>query len=395
MIALIAAFGMQSTGIVEWLDPTWNYVSVQAVVKVPPLTANEHNLLTQIVSTLDESATYRAVQVADVAARTGSRLRANLMPDHIRIGMEVVPADTAIGVSMVASVLREPVVAPERIDAAGQDLRFRRSGYWRQALGPSTFEPARYLPRDVSELMERVFRPDNVTLAVGGNLTPGVASAKWDEIRAAWTVRKLEPDRKLIQKPRQAAAINATLSVIELAGEPFSATDAAFATRLLALTALGTGKAASLWKVARDGLGVSYRQEAVLSPTPFGFEPRLMVAHAGDGNLEELGTKIREGLISEIAAWTDIDRKRALGMAESFLVRGGDLNPLYFASGRPAGADLADQTFLQAYWLMKTGTRWNPHGLVGRMGFVELADLKSTAEKMFSSARLLIHKGRD
>jgi hypothetical protein len=108
-----------------------------------------------------------------------------------------------------------------------------------------------------------------------------------------------------------------------------------------------------------------------------------------------LAAKIKEGLLADIAAWTDGDRKRALGMAQSYLVRGGDLSPLYFAPWRPIDSDLADQTFLQAYWLMKTGSRWNPHSLVGRMGFVELDDLKATAQKMVSGAHILIHKGNE
>ena len=397
MISILAAAALQSTGVVEWLDPSWGIVSIQAVVKLPPLTPKERNLLAQVVGTLGmETVPYSGAQIADLAARAGSRMRASLMPDHIRIGMEVVPADTSTAIGMVAAAIREPVVSPERLDLAAQDLQFRRMYFWRQALDLQPFQATKYVAADIPALIERVFRPENVTLAVGGKIRPGIATQRWEDIRNAWTLRRATPSRPSTEVPHLAGTtLDSESSVIEFRGEEFSGTDAGLATRLLALTAIGTGKASSLWKVSRETLGASYRQESVLVPTASGFQPRLLVAHAGTGDFSELGAKIREGLLADIVSWTDVDRKRAIGMAESYLVRGGDMSPLYFAPGRPLDSDLGDRTFIQAYWLMKTGTRWNPHQLVGKMGFVELEDLKAMASSLVSGARMVIHKARN
>jgi hypothetical protein len=164
-------------------------------------------------------------------------------------------------------------------------------------------------------------------------------------------------------------------------------------TKLLALTALGTGKGAALWRVAREKLGLSYRQEAVLNPTPKGFQPRLLIAHAGAEGLEEKAQTLKTALQEDIKSWTEDDKRRAIGMAESYLVRGGDLSPLYFIPGRPVLTDLPDQIFLRAYWRMKAGAVWNPHQLVGRMGFVDLADLKLAAEEIVGSGKIRIYSG--
>jgi hypothetical protein len=395
LISILVAAAIQSPAVVEWLDPTWGVVSIQAVVKLPQLSQKEYSLLAQVVGTLgSETSTYSGTQIADIAVRAGSRMRASLMPDHVRVGMEVVAADASTGIGMVGAVLRESVVNETKLSAVAQDFQFRRQNFWRQATDSLRFQPEKYLAEDITELMERVFRPENVTLAVGGKITPGVATQRWEDIRAAWSMKRLPPVRTAAVITPSAAKLDSNVAVLDFQGDEFIGGDAALATRLLALTAIGTGKAASLWKVSRESLGASYRQEAILVPTNSGFRPRLLLAHEGSEDLADLGEKIREGLLAEINLWTDEDRKRALGMAESYLVRGGDMSPLYLAPGRSLDGDLADQTFLQAYWLMKTGTRWNPHQLVGKMGFVELPDLKSTAQKIVLESRLVIHKAR-
>jgi hypothetical protein len=72
-------------------------------------------------------------------------------------------------------------------------------------------------------------------------------------------------------------------------------------------------------------------------------------------------------------------------------VRGGDLSPLYFAPGRPMSRDFSDQTFLQAYWRMKAAAQWNPFQTVGRLGFIDLGDLKQTAEEMVAKSEIKIY----
>lgn len=395
MIALLAAAIIQTGGVVEWYDESARLVSIQAVVKLPALDSRHRNLLRLTAGCLGrETKTFSAAQIASVPGNVGSRIRVTLMEDHLRVGMDVAPGDLSIGVSMMGSILREPTITPDDLQAVADDLQFRRFPYWRQALDLRPFEPPKYLQRDLDELMAVVFRPENVTLGVGGKLEPGLATRKWEEVKAKWTLGRppqlrLEPDTSPGKPPT-----GGTMTLFDFQGPAFSPTDAAFTTKLLALTALGSGKSAALWRIAREKLGLSYRQESILYPVQGGFLPRLLIAHSGKEDLEKKAATLETGLLDDIKAWTDDDRKRAIGMAESYLTRGGELSPLYFLPDRPVGRDLGDQVFLRAYWQMKAGANWNPHQIVGRLGFVELEDLKTAAQEMVEKASLRIHVAR-
>ena len=394
MIPLIAAATIQSAQVVEWLEPTSQTVSIQAVVKLPKLSDRQARILRLVSGTMGrETETFSATQIADIGGRVGSVMRVTQMPDHIRVSFDVVPADWSTGLSMVGSVLRESAIRAEDLQSVADDLQFRRFPYWRSALDLQPFEPPKYTFPEVQELVAAVFRPENVTIGVGGKITPGQANAKWEDVVQSWKATRLRP---LPQGPGEegSAAVRGSLPVIDFRGSEFLASDAAFSARLLALTALGTGKSSALFEVSREGLGLSYRQEAVLSPSQGGFIPRLLIATSEKEGLPGQAEKVRNGLVESIGKWTEEDKRRAIGMAESYLVNGGEMSPLYFAPGRPISRSLSDQVFMRAYWQSKTGTSWNPHQLVGRMGFVELADLKRTALDLLRDARVLVHAAR-
>lgn len=393
MIALIAATAIQSAKVVEWFELNSDFTTIQAVVALPELDKRDRDLLTMICGSLGkETVTFSGAQIADLAARVGSRVRVTQMPDHLRVSFDVVNADLSTGLSMMGAILRESKIELEPILAAGQDMQFRQLPYWRQALEGQAFTMPKYALRDVQELVARVFRPENVTIGVGGKIQPGIATSKWTDFLQSWQLPRLPA-----MKPPTVAKISdnplpGKANVLELTGPTISGSDAAFSTKLLALTAIGTGKGASLWRAAREKLGLSYRQEAILYPSGNGFQVRFLIAHQGNEELGEKLKKIRAGLLEDIEAWTETDRLRAIGMAESYLVRGGDLSPLYFCPGRPITRGLPDQVFMRAYWPMKTGNGWNPHLLVGRMGFVELKELKETALDFVKNATARIHK---
>lgn len=393
MIALIAAAAIQSSAVVEWLEPGAEIVTIQAVIKLPELSPKQSCLLRMVGGVLGrDTKTFSGVQIADLAARTGSRVRVTVMDDHLRLGFDVVPADMNNGLNMLGSILRESQIEVSALQQASADLQFRQFPYWRQALDARVFETPKYSMGELQDLMTLVFRPENVTLGVGGKLTPGQATSKWGDILAVWKMPRL-PRPEAASPANVPSKIEGDVSVIEFQGPDFSARDAALTTKLLALTALGTGKGASLWRVAREKLGLSYRQESVLTPSMKGLQPRLLIAHAGIEGLEEKAQTLKAALLEDIKAWTEDDKRRAIGMAESYLVRGGDMSPLYFAPGRPLTRDLSDQIFLRAYWQMKAGSTWNPHQFVGRMGFVELADLKQAAEEIVGTGKVRIYSG--
>ena len=120
MIAILAAAVMQTSPVVEWLEPTATVTSIQAVVKLPPLTRKQATILRIVCGALGEdTATYSGSQIFEITSRTGSQLRVTMMEDHIRLGMDVVPADMTTGIStrlmMSDRTNRPPALRPAKM----------------------------------------------------------------------------------------------------------------------------------------------------------------------------------------------------------------------------------------------------------------------------------------
>ena len=139
-MSLVATIALQipaTPSVVEWLDQTADYVSIQAIIKLPSIARRDRALLRMATGTLgQDTSTYSRNQIQDIVGRTGSRVRAVVSEDHVRVSIEVVPADLATGVSMMHSLLRESSFLPESLSAVADDLTFRRFSDWRQALEP-------------------------------------------------------------------------------------------------------------------------------------------------------------------------------------------------------------------------------------------------------------------
>lgn len=393
--ALVACVLLQGGQVIELPDPTVDSVSIQAVVKLPELSIRQRSLLRVVANSLaEDTATFSRAQMSEVAARVGSRMRVTLMEDHLRLSFDVLAPDIKNGLSMVASVLREPALTDDVLKQASEDLQFRRVDYWRQTLLGVQFEMPRYNRRDLDELRALVLRPENVTLGVAGKFEPGEAAQQWAELESRWQAGRIpRPSGEAIPS-RALNKIDGTESVFELRGPEIRPRDADFPTKLLAVFALGTGKGGSLFKIAREKLGWSYRQESVLWPTPGGLAPRLLVAQSASDEIDKRAETLRTELLEEIKNWTEQDRKRAIGMAEGALVRGLEVSPLYFLPDRPVTTTGADQAFLAAYWKMKTGEVWNPQRLLASMSLVTVDDLKGTAQEMLASSIARVYLAR-
>lgn len=395
MIALFLSLALQTGPVIEIPDETADFVTIQAIVRVPALSEKHRNLLRIVGGSLgEETESFTKAQIADIAGRVGGRLRVWVSNDHLRVSMYAVPADLRTAIAMVGSVLKEPVLRRENLQSISDDLQSRRYSFWRQALDLTPFRLPKYETRDLDWLRTTVFRPEAVTLAVAGRFTPGQASQKWQEILEDWHVGRLprpEPDQV---RTTDDVKIGSSLSLIELRGPAFSATDANISTKVLALIALGTGKDSSLFRIGRERMGIAYRLEGVLTPDPAGFIPRLIVARSQSADLGKSAEELKVALMEDVKDWSDAARTRAIGMAESVFVKGGDFNPFYFGLERPITRELGDQAFLTAYWQMKTGTPWNPYQFVGRLGFVELTDLKQEAETFLARSVIITRSGR-
>jgi len=389
--ALFLTALVQGPQVVEVIDPEAQEVSIQAIIPTPGLTNRDFTTATTLVDALPREV--EGYSRRDVLSVTGGMpLRAELGPDHIRVSM-IVPAENwRSGLSLLETLVRRPRYTAESLQSANDSLARRAPDYWTLAIRPREREKRQTTLRDLNELHERLFRPDTIVLGIGGRLSPGQAAEEWHKRTESWRPARTLPP--LADGPESlVTAGEQGVDTIELGGAPFGARDAALPTRILAAFALGAGKASSVFRVARQKLGWSYRQEAILYPVPSGWQPRVLVTMRSVGDAATRAETLRSALLEDVRGWSEAERRRALGMAEGVLLRDVDFDPLYVTASGPAGHQLEGRTFLNTYWRFKTGEAWNASALLDRMRSVTLADLKEAAQQGLATGTIRILKG--
>ncbi|HVL40402.1 MAG TPA: hypothetical protein VM328_13515 [Fimbriimonadaceae bacterium] len=394
-LVLALTLAVQKPHIVEVIAPGTGRVVVQALVKLPEMGAADLAKAIALKETLLEGSrlTSRHALWAE-ATHAGSPPRVILMPDHLRIELAAPPGGLSRLARVLKGLLREPLLPPERVAHVLETLPFRRRPIWQVALWPEAGMPIKLARPEVLDLWRRAARADHVVLAVGGALEPGEAERAfeglWDRVVTA-PQAATPPDAQVPVRDT-----GTVVSVLELRGEPFSARLADLPVRILALFALGTGKTAPMTQLLREEQKLSYHQDAVLWPHALGFQPRLLVLRRLEDQEDGMTTLagIRRDLLESVANWREVDRQRAVALAESTLTRGLLWNPLAFQPDGAIGRSFEDQLFLAAYWKLKTGEVLDEARLVRLMRLVRLEDLKEAAEAILANSKPIWIRGR-
>lgn len=395
MIAALAWVALVGPQILELPDPSADRVTIQAVLKLPPLeplARAEADVLARIVTGDNES--YSKDEMRDLCL-PGGEPKGTAMPDHIAVRLSVLPADTAAGMRMLAAISRSARLEVNGMNGVLLKEPYRHRSVWSQALDGEDRAWDRLRATDIVNLYKLVFRPDNLTIAVGGALKPGVAQVAWNEATSDWRRARTVPPRAAI--PFKSYPELFPSHVLELRGPEWSPSDPTFPPKLLALVALGSGKAATLFRVIREDKALSYRQESVLWPTATGLVPRLLVqikplpTEAENKQLAD----IRAALLEDIDHWNDATLQRAKGFAAAIATRGMDLSPLYLRSPSALGSSIEDRTFLSAYWTFKTGAPWNGETMAEALKAVDLPTLKAEAMAIVKPAIPILHPKPD
>jgi predicted Zn-dependent peptidase len=179
---------------------------------------------------------------------------------------------------------------------------------------------------------------------------------------------------------------NTAVSTFEIRSPAVAGSDPKFPAVILSTFAMGVGKDSSLFRVVREKLRISYRQEAILWPSPTGFELRLLIARSDPSFNPELGSSVKAELEADVDKWTDATRDRAIGMARgSYQFKTGP-NPMYLSVRAPLSSSLEDQTFFRLFWQFKSGSAWNAETFVARLESVSTEDLKSAAKELLQKS---------
>ncbi len=369
------------------VDPAAAFVSVDAIVKLPHLSGHEYAEVELIAETMSDNVEgFSLADMRDSAARVGENLKITLMPDNLRIQFGVPPGDLKTAITYVDQILRNASFQEDPLNKAISEIPFRSKSLWATAIQPGILEFHRVRKDEIVDLYHRICRPENVWLSVGGPVNTDVVTEIWTTLNESWAPgRAAKPS--LDQAPlREAKQVPGRVSMIELRGKEILGGDASLPARLLATIALGSGKGSAMFARLRELKGWSYRQEAILWPTPDGFVPRMIMASGDKTSAGELALGMKSELGEAVKGWSDADLARAEGMAEGIFSRGLEMSPLYFNPYWPITNSLDDRTFLAGYWRMKTGKPWDDKKMLATMALVSLAELKEAAMEILNGS---------
>lgn len=386
---LTAVLGVPPLPVIELEGPA-NVYSIQAVVKTPVLGPRDSAALEVLGEILREGTkTFTAGEIRASCLEAGERLRIVWAPDHLRIGLG--STRLSDGLTMLMSILSEPKITQEAFERAVTALPYRSTSYWSQAVRQERPDFGQLRLPDVLELWARLMRPENVGLAVGGKFEPGEASRIWAAKTVAWTPERMPRLLSDSGASRLLAKLDGPVGVVELRGGEVNG--AQVPATLFALLILGAGKTGALHQVVRNQLGVSYWQQAVLTPTPTGLLPRVLIPSKG-ADLAAVATACQAALGKDVDGWTDARLREALGVARRVLRYESTGFPLMPSGTRELGDSLADRAYLAAYWRMKTGIIWDADRMLAEFQNLSLEDVQRAAKGIVAAGPPVILPGR-
>jgi len=378
---------------VEIVPPVFpGVVTVEAVMRLPRTGPRERAELAILADVLlDDTEEYGHRQLVNFTALSGQTVRCDLYPDALRVRYGVLESDSASVVPILANIVHDSELHEEAITASVEKLLFQRRDYWTSALEPEVLKYRQARVQDIGALYKTIGRPENLHITIAAPAALGDdLSERWRTAVGEWHVGANPAFAPDTDTPKPSGERRGKLTTILLRGKPVRPTDPDFPTNLLAIFALGGGKDSAVWKALREGLGWSYRQEALLRNSPDGLEPVVeVVTSHSDADIDR-ANQVRPALEKAVLAWTPADQAHAVASAEALFNRGIGLDPLYFKSTRPAGDDAL---FMRTYWRFKTGEDWNPKILLDAMANVEVKKLQAAATAILEGANIELIRG--
>ncbi len=292
----------------------------------------------------------------------------------LRFGVNVPKTRLREGLRLLASIVSHPLYDDELWEHERSALAARTLPAWERASDGHSHGYPKWPHQKVEFLAKRLLRPERLILSVLGDVSRGDVDAAWAQVEAGWTPGP-EPKGYFDITVSPAADVG---NVLVWRGATFKPTDSA---KWLAAFALGVGKEGSLFRCVREGLGLTYRQEAAVELTPSGPQLRLMLVSTQDLNRDVVFDTLRR----DIDAWDERTALRAVGMAKGCWQYGAPWNPISF--GRSNGTNsFDDDAFLQACWQSLTNAPWSTTAMLTSLAAVSVVDLRAAAKAILTNA---------
>ncbi len=378
----------------ELVDANADTVVVQAFVPAPEMGARDAaawRVLGRVL--LLGTREFSRDQVMRYGSQAGLAPVVVTMPDFMRVEFVAPKGGLSVAGELLEAVVKRPILPELDIRESTARLLGTHRQAWSEALWPvvPAWESVRV--EDVRSLYARAFRPERVTFAVGGAIKPGEGIAEMAKRFVKWSVQR--PPRARYDLPvKPMPAREEPVSTFELRGEAVNPATPNGSATMLATFALGVGKEGAMFRVLREQMGLSYRQEALLWPSATGWVPRLMVARRA--RPDEAGTvgAMREALLADVAKWDENARVRALAMAEASVLRQMPLNPFWLDAGGPMGDNLSDRTAWRGYLTMVGSGAVDERLLLDSMRNVTLEQMQAAAKSLLEGASATVVAGK-
>ena len=347
-------------------QPEADRVAIQGLLNIDDLGAQDRD----VAAVLAQTMLVRNMEFSKgrMLAMTDGRMpTVSMTASGIRFGVTVSPNRVREGMNLLKALASSPPNDAEVWEQERARVESTSANVWDRAMDGQQHTYTTPPRPKVELLINRILRPERLFIAVVGNVKSVEALAAWQaaEMRCTETEPKGYFD---ISKPT-AAAPN---SVLTIRGPQVKHDD--WAT-WLASFALGIGKDSPLFRSVREGLGVSYRQEASIVLMRTGIVPRIAIASTQTLDRDQIVST----LVKDIDSWDERTKARAVGMARGSWVYGAPWNPISFGVASSSNS-LEDQAFLQAAWFSATGKAWDTAFVLEKFETVSVEDLKSAAK---------------
>ncbi len=331
-----------------------------------------------LASMRDRNTRYTFTQIAEYGAQGGEPVRFEHSDELILIQLNAPRGEVELMGRLAYAILAQPRVTQAHLRASAttvstamdSDLQAAWAGYRGDAAGLS--------PDDVRRLWLRVVRPENVVFAVNPLGQPGEATKQIQGVFEKWPTGTSTPRSSPPRSLRFAGPQKTALTQWGWSTTTLHQSDSA---RVLALVALGTGKASSAHRIVREELGLSYLQSPFFLAGREGWRPRFVF-----GGAAPVPTDIaRDALLKDVETWTPSTLARAISLADASLRSDYPLSPfILWPSGPQADSD-ATRLAWAAYGEL-TGSAKSIDEVLFGVNQVTVDQLKAAAKSLLETA---------
>ncbi len=360
ILSLVASKGPQ---IHELLGSEGSGFQFAAVIAIPPEMDDVCCALQEAVRLLpDGTALHRRRAIADL--NNGRGVQAWTTSDQVIIRASLDSGSITDAVTLAYGLIYRPLLEPR------EEAEFSSGWYtplWQRL---SRRQPSESETRDAWRYL---VRNGKIHVVFGGPFAAGQSVSVWQGLMDAEPMTIRPADRPRPDGFPRFPAVNAAW----LDGGVVAPSDSVPAAMVSALL-LGQGKSSVLYRVAREEMGLSYRQEAFLWPRPAGWQPRIYLTSADPIPVAKL-EQLKERMLAEVSGWNASDLNRAQQMLTENLLRNGVWSPWVIGPAGGTYNTAEDRIVLEAL-SQSNGAAYDANSLVTRAESLTLETVQAAAK---------------